>query len=768
VRPLVESASHSDNCVRPGCNGTMSDGYCDVCGLAPPGSSARVAAAASTTAAPSAGSAGSDPNGSAESRTNTVRRFAGTNESTGRLTGVTSSGSGRSSLGAGLVDMPTVPERDPRAAVLGDPEVPERKRSCGRCNEPVGRARGPRAARTEGFCPHCGARYSFTPKLNPGDLVAGQYQVAGCLAHGGLGWIYLAQDLNLDGSWVVLKGLLDSGDDAAMAAALVEKRYLTEVKHPNIVRIYNFVQHADAGYIVMEYIGGESLRELRVRHREETGGPLSVAQSIAYMLGILPALDFLHRRGLLFCDFKPDNVIHTEEQLTLIDLGGVRHIDDQVSDLYGTAGYQAPEIAEGHASIASDLYTVARALAVLSVDFPGYQDEKRHAYKLPPVKDVPAFQRYESFHLFLQKATATDPSARFQSAAEMIEQLLGVLRQVVALDGGSPPSVPSTLFSAELGASPDENLWSFLPIPAVDPMDPAAGVVATIALLPPDQRQALLDSTPRSPELSLTVARLAIDEGDLELAERELETSEARESGWRVAWWHGVLLLAEDRPADALPYFSAVAAEMPGELAPKLAMATCFEEDARQRAAAAPTGNSSDAGTAQLHDAVGYYSLVAGTDPGFASASFGLARVYEVLGDRDEAVSALQRIPKSSSAYLTAQIALCRVRCATLRGQTPTFDDLSASSSTLGGLRLENSVRLPLERDLHQVTLRLLLQGSVHADAAVLIGGAELDEDGQRMALEKAYRSLAKLSTTQSERWSLVDLANECRPRTRT
>jgi serine/threonine-protein kinase PknG len=159
---------------------------------------------------------------------------------------------------------------------------------------------------------------------------------------------------------------------------------------------------------------------------------------------------------------------------------------------------------------------------------------------------------------------------------------------------------------------------------------------------------------------------------------------------------------------------------------------------------------------------------VAGTDPGFASASFGLARVYEVLGDRDEAVSALQRIPKSSSAYLTAQIALCRVRCATLRGQTPTFDDLSASSSTLGGLRLENSVRLPLERDLHQVTLRLLLQGSVHADAAVLIGGAELDEDGQRMALEKAYRSLAKLSTTQSERCSLVDLANECRPRTRT
>ncbi|HEY1444045.1 MAG TPA: serine/threonine protein kinase, partial [Acidimicrobiales bacterium] len=102
----------------------MSDGYCDVCGLAPPGGSARVAAAAGAPAVPSAGSAGSDPHGSAESRTNTVRRLGGTSESTGRLTGVTGSGSGRNSLGAGLVDMPTVPERDPRAAVLEEPEVP--------------------------------------------------------------------------------------------------------------------------------------------------------------------------------------------------------------------------------------------------------------------------------------------------------------------------------------------------------------------------------------------------------------------------------------------------------------------------------------------------------------------------------------------------------------------------------------------------------------------------------------------------------------------
>ena len=155
------------------------------------------------------------------------------------------------------------------------------------------------------------------------------------------------------------------------------------------------------------------------------------------MLAVLPAFGYLHNQGLLYCDFKPDNAIQTDEQLTLIDLGGVVAMGEE-SDLFGTVGYQAPEVPDVGASINSDLYTVGRTLAVLSFDFAGFQDKKRYATSLPPVNEVPLFGRYEAFYEFLVKATAPDPASRFQSAEEMGEQLIGVLRQVRAIDGKDP------------------------------------------------------------------------------------------------------------------------------------------------------------------------------------------------------------------------------------------------------------------------------------------------------------------------------------------
>ncbi|MFF4606396.1 tetratricopeptide repeat protein [Streptomyces sp. NPDC001339] len=371
-----------------------------------------------------------------------------------------SSGSARGRLGAGLVTVPQVPRPDPRTAVLEHPEVPERKRFCSRadCGAPVGRSRGGRVSRTEGFCTKCGHPYSFVPKLWPGEMVHGQYEVVGCLAHGGLGWIYLAIDRAVSDRWVVLKGLLDTGDEEALSVAMSERRFLAEIEHANIVRIYNFVEHLDRatgsldGYIVMEYVGGMSLKEIANGRRTLQGrrDPLPVEQACAYGIEALEALGHLHSRGFLYCDFKVDNAIQQHDQLKLIDMGAVRRMDDHQSPIYGTLGYQAPEIAELGASVASDLYTVARTLAVLTFDFQGYTTV--FADSLPDPDHIGVFRTYESFHRLLVRATDPDRERRFGSAEEMAEQLTGVLREVVALQSGEPRPALSKLFGPELRA----------------------------------------------------------------------------------------------------------------------------------------------------------------------------------------------------------------------------------------------------------------------------------------------------------------------------
>ncbi|MGW1508919.1 tetratricopeptide repeat protein [Streptomyces sp. NPDC002394] len=456
--------------------------YCDTCGLAPvvaPGgligstpTGMAVPGKGTGVAGPDSSSSrsGSRASSRSSSRSSTSRRSVSgrlsrslSGASTGRSVSVRSSGSStgqsaRNRLGAGLVTIPEVPRPDPRAAVMENAEVPERKRFCSRsdCGAPVGRSRGDRPGRTEGFCTKCGHPYSFVPKLRAGDIVHGQYEVAGCLAHGGLGWIYLAVDRAVSDRWVVLKGLLDTGDQDAMAAAISERRFLAEIEHSNIVRIYNFVEHLDPrtgsldGYIVMEYVGGKSLKEIANDRRTPDGrrDPLPVEQACAYGIEALEALGHLHSRNLLYCDFKVDNAIQTEDQLKLIDMGAVRRMDDDESAIYGTVGYQAPEVAEVGPSVASDLYTVARTLAVMTFDFQGYTNVFLDS--LPDPEHIEVFRTYESYYRFLVRATDPDPARRFASAQEMAEQLTGVLREVVALQSGRPRPALSTLFGTEV------------------------------------------------------------------------------------------------------------------------------------------------------------------------------------------------------------------------------------------------------------------------------------------------------------------------------
>ncbi|WP_225878029.1 serine/threonine-protein kinase [Spongiactinospora rosea] len=701
----------------------------------------------------------------------------GTAPSTGPVSGrgTSSTRSRRSSLGASLVEVPPVPYRDPALVVLRDPQVPEHKRFCsnGSCGKPVGRAKGDRPGRAEGFCPHCGTRFSFTPKLADGDLVAGQYEVKGCLAHGGLGWIYLAADLNLDGRWVVLKGLLDTGDVEALLAAEAERRFLTGVDHANIVKIFNFVQHPDpttgtmVGYIVMEYVGGQSLQDMLKARLSASGNrdALPVGQAIAYILEVLKAFDYLHDRQLLYCDLKPANVIQVEDQLKLIDLGAVRRVDDQDSSIYGTVGYQAPEIAKDGPSVSSDLYTVGRMLAVLCMPFSPAADNREAP--LPTPDRQPLLAAYESFHRFLHRATDPVPSRRFQSAQEMSEQLTGILREIRAAEDGRPRPALSTEFGPErlaaattlaadgaqsgqvldlLGA---DSAVAALPTPLVDPGDQAAGYLAGITARTLDDLVSMLDAAPVATlETRLALVRALIEQRNPRAAEVLQQAANEAPWDWRVLWYHGLRELAWGNLAEALRLFDEVYYRMPGERAPRMALAF-----ARECAG-------------DHHEAGRHYAAVWRTDRAYVSAAFGLARVCLAVGDRASATRVLDEVPTTSSHYVSAQMAAVALA---VRGREPNAlpaDDLMVAGERLTDLDLDPGRHNRLAAELLEVALGWVTASGQRGTAGPPLLGAELSETGVRRRLEGVYRELARGSGAIEDRHAYVDKANAVRPRT--
>ena len=147
-------------------------------------------------------------------------------------------------LGGGRVEIPRVPEIDPLAALMVNPIVAESKRFCWNCGRPVGRSTDDRPGESEGICPNCGSAFSFL--LSSARTRSPTSTRSRAASPGGLGWVYLAEDHNVNERPVVLKGLVHAGDAEAQAIAMAERQFLAEVVHPSIVKIYNFVEHADS------------------------------------------------------------------------------------------------------------------------------------------------------------------------------------------------------------------------------------------------------------------------------------------------------------------------------------------------------------------------------------------------------------------------------------------------------------------------------------------------------------------------------------------
>jgi serine/threonine-protein kinase PknG len=553
---------------------------------------------------------------------------------------------------------------------------------------------------------------------------------------------------------------------------MAERQFLAEVVHPSIVKIYNFVEHSDShgepvGYIVMEYVGGKSLKPTR-------GERLSVSEAIAYMLEILPALGYLHSIGLCYNDLKPENIMVTEEQLKLIDLGAVTPINS-FGYLYGTPGYQAPEIVRTGPTVATDIYTVGRTLAALTLNL--RTRNGRYVDGLPP--EDPTLKKYDSFGRLLRRAIDPDPKRRFASAEEMSSQLLGVLREVVAADTGIPRPGLSTVFTrtrstfgvellvahtdvyldglvhAERLTAPE--IVTALPVPLVDPTDVAATLLSATVLSQPVQtldslraaRHGSLDSegvdVSDSVELPLMEVRALLDLGDVAKASRKLEDLSERVGWrWRLVWFKAVSQLLSGDFDSATKHFNEVLDIFPGELAPKLALAATAEL----------------AGTS---DERPFYETVWHTDNNIISAGFGLARAQSIEGDREGAVTTLDEVPVGSRHFTTARLTSA---VTLLSGRSA--HELSEEQIRDAARRVE---ALP-DTEPRVLQIRALVLGTAMdwtadntADPSPILGFPFTDH-GLRLGVEASLRSLARVAISQSHRYALVDLANEVRPAT--
>ncbi len=717
-------------CTRPGCAGTVEDGYCDTCGMAAPGASTAASAAMGTA---STALAGSTSTRTGSGRTPSTRSARSTKSTRSTRSGSIRTGRATSRmLGGRPLARPALAPVDPLASLVA-PVVPDRKRFCSSCDTPL--------KRDSGFCAKCGQEYSFIPTLKEGDVVAGKYEVKGTVAFGGLGWIYLALDTVLN-RWVILKGLLNSKDPHMLEVAVQEREYLAAVKHPNIVGIYDFVSQGTEGFIVMESVNGKTLMQLR----KEANGPLPVAEAISYVIEILPAFGYLDDQGLVYCDFKPENVMVEEETVKLIDLGAVRRVDETGGDIYGSRGYSAPEASSSPTPV-SDLYTVGRSLAVLvaSFDFQG-----KYEHSLPPASECPAFQQHDALYRFLLKATRPKEEERFQTAAEMAEQLIGVLRSIVG-ETDELGHVESAIFDPD--ADDGDGVESGIPRLKVDKEDKAASfIVAAGAVNDPEKRIALfargLVANPTSVELQLRWVDELITLGRYTLAEARLaEVQAAHPTDWRLAWYRGRSMLAQGRIKETLVAFEAIVNELPGELAPRQALARAHE-----------------AGGA-INQAIEYYDAVSKADASFVSAAIGLARCYERNFDKKAAAAAYRRVPSTSSRYAFAQTGLVHALL-DRGGSGPDGDRVLQAAIAVEGL---DGVITGL--DLHKLRAEVFAAG-VHVakkgqqprDQSLKVLGVPFEEADLRRRAEEELRACGRAADTDEHKVEFVDRANAIRP----
>mgnify|MGYP001176214916 FL=1 len=197
------------------------------------------------------------------------------------------------------------------------------------------------------------SRYTHSTLLLLRDQMLGKYKVLEPLGSGGFGSVYLAHDTWIDKKVAIKvphRQNLDFGE------LLKEPRLLASLNHPNVVSITTAEKENDIFFIVMEYVSGATLEQII-----ETEGALELSRGLDYICQICNAVDHAHAQGVLHRDLRPGNVLVSRTGLLKVaDFGTARFLEIAAhgSTVIGSPAYMAPEVFDGKAVFASDIYSL--------------------------------------------------------------------------------------------------------------------------------------------------------------------------------------------------------------------------------------------------------------------------------------------------------------------------------------------------------------------------------------------------------------------------
>ncbi len=347
-------------------------------------------------------------------------------------------------------------------------------------------------------------------------LLGNRYEVGDILGRGGMATVRRARDTRLGRDVAVKELRIDlASDNTFQERFRREAQAAAGLNHPNIVAVYDTGEDTDpttgvsVPFIVMELIAGRTLRDVL-----RDGRPILPRKALEFAVGVLDALAYSHKAGIVHRDIKPANVMITPSGMVkVMDFGIARAVSDtsstmtQTAAVIGTAQYLSPEQARGETVDArSDLYSAGCLLYELLVGRPPFTGDSpvsvayQHVRELPTPPSQLDAEVTPAMDAVVLKALAKSPQDRYQSATEMAADLRRLLagQQVLA----SIPAMTQTV--AAVGPAPAPPV-AVLPQPVPGYTSARSAMSATTGMFPAYQQgntaqTSIVTALPREPE----------------------------------------------------------------------------------------------------------------------------------------------------------------------------------------------------------------------------------------------------------------------------